>query len=291
MATDPDQLKIHARPQLQQARMVLGFSGGMDGGDVSTGTIDWLVRSLGAELLAEIEPEPFYIYNFPGSMEVSALFRPHVHIENGRVTQLAFPRNFFHHVPAEELILFSGKEPNLRWSDFADCIFAVAEQFHVRRIFFVGSVAGVVPHTRDPRLFCSASSDRLREELQQYGVRFSNYEGPASLITYLTVLAEQRGTELASLVAEIPAYVQGTNPICIESVVRRLAAILGIQVKLDELRTARDVFEKRLGEVVEQKQDLRELIDKLESDYDNEVFDTQMGDLKRWLEQRGIRLD
>ncbi len=286
-----DQLKIHARPRFQRAQMVLGFSGWMDGGDVSTGTIDWLVRSLDAELLGEIDSEPFYIYSFPGSMEVSALFRPHVHIEEGRVRRLAFPRNFFHHVPAEELILFSGKEPNLRWSDFADCIFAVAEEFHVRRIFFVGSVAGVVPHTRDPRLFCSASSDALRDQLRQYGVRFSNYEGPGSLITYLTVLAERRGVELASLVAEIPAYVQGTNPICIESMVRRLASILGIQVKMEELRAARDVFEKRLSEVVQQKQDLRELIDKLESDYDNEVFDTEMGDLKRWLEQRGIRLD
>ena len=27
------------------------------------------------------------------------------------------------------------------------------------------------------------------------------------------------------------------------------------------------------------------------SDYDHEVFDSQMGDLKDWLEQQGIRLD
>lgn len=40
-----------------------------------------------------------------------------------------------------------------------------------------------------------------------------------------------------------------------------------------------------------QAQKLAERIQKLEEDYDNEVFDTQMTDLKDWLEQQGIRLD
>ena len=39
---------------------------------------------------------------------------------------------------------------------------------------------------------------------------------------------------MAALVAEIPAYVQGRNPKCIEAVTRRLAGILGLQVRLDE---------------------------------------------------------
>lgn len=40
---------------------------------------------LHAEAVAEIDPEPFYIYNMPGSMEVAAAFRPHVEIEKGLV--------------------------------------------------------------------------------------------------------------------------------------------------------------------------------------------------------------
>ena len=32
-------------------------------------------------------------------------------------------------------------------------------------------------------------------------------------------------------------------------------------------------------------------IQKLEEDYDSDIFDTEMGDLKDWLEQQGIRLD
>jgi proteasome assembly chaperone (PAC2) family protein len=284
-------LKIHRRPRLRQPRMLLGFSGWMDGGDVSTGTVGWLARSLRARRLAEIDPSAFYIYNFPGSMEVSALFRPHTKMEDGLVKRLDYPKNAFYSHGPSDLILFEGKEPNVRWGEYAECILTVAELFNVGRIYFVGSVAGVVPHTRAPRLSCSVSQASLREEMRQYGVRFSGYEGPASIVTALTHLCAQRGREMVSLVAEIPAYVQGPNLVCIESVARRVAGILGLQVSLEELREARDAFEKRLDEAVGEREELVELIEKLESDYDNEVFDTQMGDLKQWLEQRGIRLD
>ena len=96
---------------------------------------------------------------------------------------------------------------------------------------------------------------------------------------------------MINLVAEIPAYVQSKNTICIESVTRKLAGILSLQVDLDDLRTSSEQIEKKINEIVEQHPELADLIRKLESDYDNEIFDTEMGDLKDWLEQQGIRLD
>jgi len=32
-------------------------------------------------------------------------------------------------------------------------------------------------------------------------------------------------------------------------------------------------------------------IQKMEEDYDNQIFNSEMGDLKKWLQQQGIRLD
>ena len=51
------------------------------------------------------------------------------------------------------------------------------------------------------------------------------------------------------------------------------------------------VATSKLGEVLEPESELAEHIRKLEENYDNNVFDTQMGDLKEWLEERGIRVD
>ena len=50
------QLRIIDKPNVSDARMIIGMSGWMDGGDVSTGTIEWLVRQFDAEVIAEIEP-------------------------------------------------------------------------------------------------------------------------------------------------------------------------------------------------------------------------------------------
>ena len=64
-----------------------------------------------------------------------------------------------------------------------------------------------------------------------------------------------------------------------------------LKVNFEELRKMGDAWEQRLNEVLEEKTELAELISKLEEGYDNEVFDTQMSDLKEWLERQGIRVD
>jgi hypothetical protein len=67
--------------------------------------------------------------------------------------------------------------------------------------------------------------------------------------------------------------------------------MLELQVKLDELRAVSDAFEKKLSEIVQEQPELESNIQKLEEDYDNEIFNSEMGDLKKWLEQKGIRVD
>jgi predicted ATP-grasp superfamily ATP-dependent carboligase len=189
------------------------------------------------------------------------------------------------------LILFLGKEPNLRWREFANCVFSVCGEFGVKTMYFIGSVAGLVPHTREPRIFCSVSDAGLKDKLERYGVKFTDYEGPAGIATYLMANCSQRGLKMANLVATVPVYVQGNNPRCIEALTRHLAGILGLQIELDDLRETSDDFEKRLSDAVQEQPELAEGIRKLEENYDNEIFDNEMGDLKRWLEQQGVRLD
>ncbi|HET6428128.1 MAG TPA: PAC2 family protein [Phycisphaerae bacterium] len=284
-------LTYHARPTMRRPSIVMGLDGWMDGGNVSTGTIETFIAKLEAEVLAEMDAEDCYILSFPGSMEVSSLLRPHVNIADGLITEYGGPTNTFYFSRAEDLILMVGKEPHLRWREYGQALFSLASDFAVGRIYFIGSVAGLVPHTREPRLYSSVSDEALREELAPFGVRFSNYKGPASVVTYLMHEAPRHGIPMATLVAEVPAYVEGRNPRCIGAVARNLAGILGLRVNVDDLRLLGDELEERLSEMIREHPELQERIGKLEQDYDNEVFDMQMGDLKTWLQQRGIRPD
>ena len=286
-----DALIIKNRHNLQNGRLVMGLSGWMDGGDVSTGTITYLVSKLKAEEVAQIKPGGFYLYNFPGSMEVASIFRPYCKIKDGLIKAYDLPSNIFYCCPEHNLLLFSGTEPNVNWDSFADVVFDVCGQFGIERIYFVGSVAGLVPHTREPRLFCSVSHPALKDTFVHYGVKFSNYEGPASIVTFLTNQAAHHNIEMVSFVCTVPAYVQGYNPMCITSVIRRLMGFLEIEINLDDIQRTGEEFEKRLSTIVEQQPELAGNITKLEEDYDNEIFNNEMGDLKNWLQQKGIRLD
>ncbi len=273
--SDGELLKIHDCPTLQQATLVLAFSGWMDGGDVSTGTVRHLAGLLHAKPIAEIDPEPFYIYNAPGPMEVATLYRPHVEIEDGVIRKIDLPSNTFYcHAPAN-LVLFLGKEPHLRWRTFGECVFELARRMSIHRIVFVGSFGSSVPHTRLPRLYVTCSDSNLLPEMDQYGVRRSGYHGPASFTTYLMTQAKTVGLDMVSLVAEVPGYLQGTNPASIEAVTRRLAKLLQVHLDLAPLRTASTAWELQVSQIVEQDEELAATVRKLEEAYDNELLNVE----------------
>ena len=268
----PDVMQISQLPLLDHGTLVLAFSGWMDGGDVSTGTVERLIELTGSQQFAEIDPEPFFIYNFPGSMEVAALFRPHVDIEDGLVKTIRMPSNrFFCHTPGN-LVLFVGKEPNMHWRLFGDSIFQLARSAGITRILFVGSYGGSVPHTREPRLYVTCSNPQMLPEMQQYGVRLAAYQGPGSFTSYLMSRAPSAAIEMISLVAEIPSYLQGRNPASIAAVTRRLAKILNLRVEVDSLRAASTRWELEVTSAVEEDEELTAEVHRLEAAYDEELL-------------------
>ncbi|MCF7972591.1 MAG: PAC2 family protein [Phycisphaerae bacterium] len=284
-------LQIFDRPVLKTPALIMGFSGWMDSGEVSTGTLNWLIERLNAKRFAHISPEGFYIYNFPGALEWASMFRPHALINDGLVESFGFPSNDFYYSTEQNIILFLGKEPNLRWEEYADYFFTLTSMFQVNMIYFVGSVSSLVPHTREPRLMCVTSNALLKEQFRHFGVKFTNYEGPASMATYLCTRCTELQQDMVNLIAATPAYVQGNNPKCIEAMLRRVAGMMDLNIDLSQVKHLTDEFERKLNELIEAQPDLASNIVRLEEDYDNDIFDNEMGDLKQWLEQQGIRLD
>ena len=268
-------LQIDSLPSVEGTTLVLAFSGWMDGGDVSTGTVERLVDLLDAKPFAEIDPEPFYLYNLPGPMEVASIFRPHVEISGGLVQKIDMPENRFYCHEEGNLILFVGKEPNLRWRDFGRCIFELAERVGVERILFVGSFGGSVPHTREPRLFITCTDAKILAEMEPFGLTPSDYKGPGSFTSYLMANAATEGLAMASLVAEIPGYLQGVNPLCIAAVTRRLAKILQLSLDSDALRSASTEWELKVSSIVEQDDELTQEVRRLEDEYDNELLKSE----------------
>jgi proteasome assembly chaperone (PAC2) family protein len=182
------------------------------------------------------------------------------------------PSNTFYCHESANLLLFLGKEPNLRWGAFGDAVFQLARRAGVRRMLFVGSFGGSVPHTREPRLYVVCSEARLLPEMERYGRGLPAYEGPGSFPSYLLTRASSAGVEMTSLVAEIPGYLQGRNPLSIEAMTRRLAKILRLPLDLRALRAESTEWELDVSRVVEQNQEMAATVRQLEEAYDNELL-------------------
>jgi proteasome assembly chaperone (PAC2) family protein len=81
--------------------------------------------------------------------------------------------------------------------------------------------------------------------------------------------------EMVSLVAEVPGYLQGTNPMCIQAVTRRLARMLKLPMDLDSLRVASTEWELQVSSAVEQDKDLAAKVRQLEEEYDDDLLETE----------------
>ena len=90
--------------------------------------------------------------------------------------------------------------------------------------------------------------------------------------------APSANIDMISLVAEIPGYLQGANPMSIEAVTRRLATILNVSIDLDAMRVASTEWELNVSSAVEEDEELAQTIRKMEEEYDNELLELDSDD-------------
>jgi hypothetical protein len=262
-------------PALAGSTMLIALTGWMDGGLVSTGTVRQLMEGRDLTDIARIASGGYHIDNFPGGMEVAAVFRPEVRYEGGLIKSFTMEQNTVSADPLSKLVFFVGREPHINWGSFAEAMFEIAERCGVKRMIFIGSFGGSVPHTREPRMYGSVSAKSLLPQLKRFGLKPTEYEGPASFATYLLHLAPKRGVEMLSIAVEIPGYLQGPNPLSIEAVTRRVAGLLDMDVDLAPLRKAATEWELEVSEAVEKDEDLTGRVKKLEEEYDDELVQEQ----------------
>lgn len=308
-----DELIVHEWPQVESPVLIVGLTGWMDGGHASTGTLGWLRQRLDATRFAEIDPMDFYLFNFPVSsipisifleagravvapinpMELAAAFRPHAQISGGVVEEIAYPANDFWVAGAGEggaspsVIMFTGEEPHIRWGSWCDCIFGVCAELQVRDVFFVGSVASPVPHTRAPRIRASVSDPALKGRIAAAGLGFGDYEGPCSVTTALTYHAADVNLAWHNLVVEVPHYPfldMPTYPHSILAVAGALNRLVGLDLDLSDLEEASEVARGKLDALAAENSDFRALVAKLEEAYDQAISQDDEELLRRLID-------
>ena len=249
------------KPHLHKPCLIIGFEGWPNAAEVSSSALQHLVENLKAKKFASVQTENFY--------QVSSI-RPVAVIKEGRLVELKLPGNHFYYVkdlPPNDLILFSGIEPHLRWNIFVDLLLDLAERFGVSQIFTIGGTYDYIPHTYPPMVSALFNHEDLREKVIQAGLGLTEYTGPISIHTFILEAARKRSLKAMSLWGHAPQYLQTKNLKVVCAVLKSLIDMMEMKIDLSDLERAGDYFDQQVNHLVEDDPKLQEIISKLEEAY------------------------
>lgn len=200
-----DLVKLWEKPVAEEKYMIAGWRQWADAGAVSSGLPQYLISQTGARKIGELKPDPFYLFQIPGTQY---FLRPEVKMEEGYRKELRLRKNEFYYSGDDRkgLFIFLGEEPHLNVERYAEAFLDVVQELGVKRVAVVGGVYAPVPYDKERQVSCSYSLRGMKNELAQYAVQFSDYEGGVSIGTYFVDRAEQRGVECLVFYVLVPAY-------------------------------------------------------------------------------------
>lgn len=185
--------------------LIAGWHQWADAGGVSSGLLQYLIDHAQARKIGEIKLGGFYLFQIPGTHH---LVRPVVKLKDGHREALRQRKNefFYSGDDRQDFFLFLGEEPHQNEGQYADAFFDVVEELGIRRVAAVAGVYGAVPYEKDRNVSCVYSLPGMKDDLTKYAVRFSDYEGGATISMYLADRAESRGIEFFRFCAFVPSY-------------------------------------------------------------------------------------
>ncbi|MEM3386233.1 MAG: PAC2 family protein [Nitrososphaerales archaeon] len=252
-------------PTLSSPYLIVGLAGWTDAGLVASHSTRYLIRALKMTKFASIDPDEYYTFNIE---------RPTTAINLGVIEDLKFATNELYYLIGKEsginidLILLTGVEPHLRWAKYVREIVDISSKLGVKFCYALGGLLDRVPHTRPPLISAVVNDPSLAPLLTSKNLKMIDYEGPASLYTYLLTELRKKGILGASLWGHVPQYIAHTDANTSLHLLRRLSDLLNTKFNLTELENEAKRLKETLDKEVAQDSALTSLVRSLELEYD-----------------------
>ena len=200
-----DVLDIWEKPEAKQIDMIIGWRQWADAGSISSGLPQYLIDQLDARPIGKINNNGFYLFQIPGTHH---LVRPVVRFDKGYPIGLDTPRNELYYTGDSQrgLVIFLGDEPQLNPEGYVSAFLEAAKLLGVRRIISLGGVYGELPYDKERLVSSIYSMPHLKEEIDQLAVNLSDYQGGASIGSYICRRASEKEVEFVGFYAFVPMY-------------------------------------------------------------------------------------
>jgi proteasome assembly chaperone (PAC2) family protein len=287
--TMPEDIELNKIPESEETFLLAGWRQWADAGSVSSGLPEYLVKLVNAKKIGSMRPDGFYLFQLPGTHD---LIRPVVTFRDGYPVDLDAPRNDLYYTGDKKrgLAIFLGDEPHMDIERYVTNLLAIARTLKVKRIIGFGGVYGEVPYDKERMVSAIYSLPEMKEELAKLAVTFSDYEGGASIESFICKRAAEQGIDFAALYAFVPAYdFSGVeeigNTIRLEDdytawlgILRRVQYLLKLDLNLGELEEKSNELTKVVREKIDEIDSLapqiglKEFVDKIRDEYSEVQF-------------------
>ncbi len=300
-----DAVEIWEKPVTKALYMIAGWHQWADAGSISSGLPQYLINQTKARKIGKIKPDGFYLFQIPGTHD---LVRPVVKFDQGYPESLEVRRNEIYYTGDSErgTVIFLGDEPHLDMERYVNLFLDAVTELGIQRIISLGGVYGELPYNKERSVSCSYSMRHLKPELDDLAVGFSDYQGGASIGSYVCRRAADMDIEYVGLYAFAPTYdfsniSQIGNAIRIENdfmawlgIMRRINHMSKLGFDLDDLeqKTTRliKLVDAKVDELdgVSPQLDVRAYMQRLEDEFEEVTFnpldDMWADELKRLLD-------
>jgi predicted ATP-grasp superfamily ATP-dependent carboligase len=258
------------RPRLDAPVLILAMDGWIDAGLAAAGAVEMLGEQLDTITVARFETDALLDYRAR---------RPISHLVDGVLRGLTWPSLEVRAASDEagrEMLLLVGAEPDRQWLQFTDEVVALAVDFGVRMCVGLGAYQFAAPHTRPPRVACTASTASLADR----GFLRGSLDFPGGIQAAIEQGCDAEGIPAMGLWAQVPHYVPAIMPFPAGSValVESLARVADLTLPMGDLTARADATRSRLDELMAQNPQHSSMLHQLEEAWDgSEPEETPIG--------------
>jgi predicted ATP-grasp superfamily ATP-dependent carboligase len=248
------------QPDLDDPVLVLAVEGWIDAGLAAATAAEMLSDELDTITVARFSTDDLLDYRAR---------RPIAHLENGVLRGLTWPSLELRaatDLDGKEFLLLVGAEPDRLWQRFADEVVGLALDFGARMCVGLGAYPFAAPHTRPPRVACTASTPSLAEG----GFLRASLDFPGGIQAAIEQGCHDRGIGSVGLWAQIPHYLPPAMPFPAGSMalIETLARIGELSLPFGDLPARAEATRNRLDELIAQNPEHLAMLHQLETAYE-----------------------
>jgi hypothetical protein len=258
------------QPDLDEPLLVLALEGWIDAGLAAGGAAEVLSERLDTVTVARFSTDDLLDYRAR---------RPIAHLADGVLRGLTWPEIELRAAiddDGNELLLLVGAEPDRLWHRFADEVVTLALDFGARMCVGLGAYPFAAPHTRSPRVACTASTPRLAEGT----FLKASLDFPGGIQAAIEQGCDERGIPAVGLWAQIPHYVPTNMPFPAGSLalIEGLSLLGDLSLPVGDLTLQAEATRARLDELIAQNPEHVAMLHQLEVAWEqSEPAETPIG--------------